>query len=163
MKSLDDMPAVRTPEAPQKGSPIRLLEFRLPHWETGSATSTKFDFGAMFPFTVVPAYHLPVYASQCPSPVHHARLGTRLLARLYQGSHLRLLYFMRLQGATPSEPDVRLSSHPALQLHTVRLRSRSALVYGDMAAVAYRHGFASPLRHDALRRGWLPAVLREIL
>jgi len=67
----------------------------------------------MFPFTVVPAYHLPVYASQCPSPVHHAKLGTRLLARLYQGSPLRLLYFMRLQGATPSEPCVPVTEYTA--------------------------------------------------
>jgi hypothetical protein len=35
---------------------------------------------------------------------HHARLGTWPLARLYQGSHLRLLNFMRLQGATPTAP-----------------------------------------------------------
>jgi hypothetical protein len=26
------------------------------------------DFGAMLPFTVVPAYNLPVYASQWPLP-----------------------------------------------------------------------------------------------
>lgn len=39
------------------------------------------DFGAIFPFTYVPAYTLPVYASQCPLPgttqdsVHRCRLG----------------------------------------------------------------------------------------
>ena len=38
---------------------------------------------------------------------HHARLGTQLLAKLYCGRHLRRLYPMRLQGATPSDPDVR--------------------------------------------------------
>lgn len=90
-------------------SPRRILEFRLPHWEIGSATSTTFDFGAIFPFTVVSAYTLPVYASQCPLPVHHARLGTWRLARPDQGRHLRRLTNMRLQGATPSEPDVRIS------------------------------------------------------
>ncbi|MGB5831725.1 MAG: hypothetical protein WBG92_07015, partial [Thiohalocapsa sp.] len=42
-----------------------------------------------------------VYASQCPLPVHHARLGTWLLARLYQGSHLRLLTFMRFKAQCP--------------------------------------------------------------
>ena len=40
---------------------------------------------------------------------HHARLGTWLLAKLYQGSHLRLLNFMRLQGAILIEPDMQIS------------------------------------------------------
>jgi hypothetical protein len=35
---------------------------------------------------------------------HDARLGTWLLAKLYQGRHLRRLDIMRLQGATPSKP-----------------------------------------------------------
>jgi len=34
----------------------------------GSATPITFDFGAIFPFTSVPACNLPVYASQRPSP-----------------------------------------------------------------------------------------------
>jgi|ERR1700674_646506 len=38
---------------------------------------------------------------------HHARLGTRLLARLCRGRHLRRLNSMRLQGATLTEPDVQ--------------------------------------------------------
>jgi hypothetical protein len=97
------------PGSTPEHSPRRTLRFRLPHWETGSATSTTFDFGAMFPFTVVSAYALPVYASQCPLPVHHARLGTWRLARPYQGRHLRRPTNMRLQGATPSEPYVRFS------------------------------------------------------
>jgi len=45
---------------------------------------------------------------------HHARLGTWLLAKLYHGNHSRLPYFMRLQGATLTEPDVTVSRHPAL-------------------------------------------------
>ena len=39
---------------------------------------------------------------------HHARLGTRLLAKLYRGHHLRRLNSMRLQGATPTPPGVRV-------------------------------------------------------
>ena len=34
----------------------------------GSATPTTIDFGAIFPFTCVPAYSFPVYASQRPLP-----------------------------------------------------------------------------------------------
>src|SRR3954454_23639950 len=43
-------------------------QFCLPLWGTGSATPITIDFGAMFPFTGIPAYNLPVYASQRPSP-----------------------------------------------------------------------------------------------
>jgi len=38
---------------------------------------------------------------------HHARLGTRLPARLYRGRHLRQLNFMSFQGATPTEHSVQ--------------------------------------------------------
>ena len=49
-------------------SPCRILSFCLPRWRIGSATSITIDFGAILPFTVVPACNLPVYASQWPSP-----------------------------------------------------------------------------------------------
>ena len=39
---------------------------------------------------------------------HHARLGTQLLAKLYCGCHLRPLYLMRLQGAIPTPPYMRV-------------------------------------------------------
>ena len=39
----------------------------------------------------------------------HARLGTRLLARLCRGRHLRRLSSTRLQGATLIEPDMQIS------------------------------------------------------
>jgi len=38
---------------------------------------------------------------------HHARLGTRLPAKLYRGRHLRRLDSMSFQGATPTPPYVR--------------------------------------------------------
>jgi hypothetical protein len=91
--------------------PCRILGFRLPRRETGSATSITIDFGAICPFTHVPAYNLPVYASQCRRG-HHARLGTRLRARLCPGRHLRRLHSMSFQGATLTEPCVNcLQSH----------------------------------------------------
>jgi hypothetical protein len=58
------MPAVRTPGAPQPTRLVAALGFCLPLGETGSATPITFDFGAIFPFTCVPAYNLLVYASQ---------------------------------------------------------------------------------------------------
>src|SRR3977135_3665924 len=63
------MLAVPNPGSTSDPSRCRGLRFRLPLRATGSATPITFDFGAMFPFTVVPAYHLPVYASQPPLPV----------------------------------------------------------------------------------------------
>ena len=41
------------------------------------------------------------------------RLGTRLLARLCRGRHLRQLSWTHLQGATLAEPYVNLSTHTA--------------------------------------------------
>ena len=40
---------------------------------------------------------------------HHARLGARLLARLCRGRHLRRLTSIRLQGATPTPPGIRVT------------------------------------------------------
>ena len=54
---------------------------------------------------------------------HHARLGTWLLARLYQGSHLRLLNFMRLQGAILIELGMQ-NYRTQLSDKTSRLRTR---------------------------------------
>jgi hypothetical protein len=68
MHPFDCMPAVRTPEASQNARLCRLLGFCLPPCGTRSATPTTIDFGAIFPFTAVPAYNLPVYASQWPLP-----------------------------------------------------------------------------------------------
>ena len=84
----------------------RIQRFRLPHRGIESATPITIDFGAIFPFTDVPAYSLPVYASQCRTS-HHARLGTRLPARLCHGHHFRQLNFMSFQGATRTDPAVQ--------------------------------------------------------
>ena len=51
------------PGSIQGPSLLRILRFCLLHWEIRSAASTTIDFGAMSPFTAVPAYCLPVYAS----------------------------------------------------------------------------------------------------
>jgi hypothetical protein len=67
-------------------SQYRDPRFRLPRREIGSATPITFDFGAIFPFTYVPAYNLLVYASQWPLPdttqdsVHGCLLGFAVAA-----------------------------------------------------------------------------------
>src|SRR5205807_1302547 len=52
---------------------------------------------------------------------HHARLGTRLLARLCRGRHLRRLSSTRLQGATPTEPRFTLEDEEAEQTSLIDL------------------------------------------
>ena len=72
----------------------------------------------------------------------HARLGTRLLARPCRGCHFRRLCLTSFQGATPTDPDVRVLPHPAPR-QTASLR-----------AVAY------PLVQEARR--WPPPSLRLV-
>src|SRR3954467_14999791 len=58
------MPAVRTPEVSRPPRHGAVSGCCLPRREIGSATSITFDFGAIYPFTCVPACNLSVYASQ---------------------------------------------------------------------------------------------------
>ncbi len=113
IKSFECMPWVRTPEASQATRLSRLLRFCLPHWETGSATSTTIDFGATYPIHLRSGLHSPCLRFAVAVTGHHARLGTWLLARLCQGSHFGLLYFMRFQGATPHRSVRALLTHTA--------------------------------------------------
>jgi hypothetical protein len=68
MKSFGCMLAVRTPEASLDTCPVASRVSAFPVWGIGSATSITIDFGAILPFTAVPACNLPVYASQWPLP-----------------------------------------------------------------------------------------------
>jgi len=67
MESFGCMLAVRTPEA-SLNTCIPHPEFLPSPLGIRSATSITIDFGAILPFTVVPACNLPVYASQWPLP-----------------------------------------------------------------------------------------------
>ncbi len=68
MKSFGCMLAVRTPEASLDTCPAASRVSAFPVRGIGSATSITIDFGAILPFTAVPACNLPVYASQWPLP-----------------------------------------------------------------------------------------------
>ena len=69
MESFGCMLAVRTPEASLDTCPTAYRDSAFPVSGIRSATSITIDFGAIFPFTDVPACNLPVYASQWPLPV----------------------------------------------------------------------------------------------
>jgi hypothetical protein len=76
--SLTDLPCSRAfpwlhagdtnPGSSTECLPWRILSFCLSPSGTGSATSITIDFGAILSFTDVPAYNLPIYASQWPLP-----------------------------------------------------------------------------------------------
>src|SRR5262245_20536373 len=77
-----------------------------------------------------------------PVTGHHARLGTRLPARLYRGRHLRRQGFMRLQGATLIEPDMQISrirlSHTTSRLHPRHVVPKPAQAYEPEVPVEVR-------------------------
>src|SRR3954452_24007116 len=106
------MPAVRTPEASRPTRRIAVSGCSLPRRGIGSATSITFDFGAIYPFTCVPACNLSVYASQWRTP--RKTRYTAAWLRFGRGRHFRRLNSTRLQGATLTEPYVKLSFHTAL-------------------------------------------------
>ena len=106
-KSFGCMPAVRTPEASRTltvscpgilPSPLRDKVGAFHHDRFRGYVSVHFRSGLRPPclrFAVAVAGH-------------HARLGTRLLVRLCRGRHHRRLNSMRLQGATPTPPGIRV-------------------------------------------------------
>ena len=108
MEPFDGMLPVRTPGSISRCSPWRALNFCLPPSGTRSATSTTIDFGADTPFTLVPAYNLPVYASQGPLPdttqeLGYAAAGQALPRSPFQATWSHAL----LRRNPPSEPSVR--------------------------------------------------------
>src|ERR1035441_7716384 len=98
------MPWIRTPEASHGPHRCRALRFRLPRSASGSAASSTFNFGANHSIHLHSGLQFPCLRFAVSVATPHARLGTRLLARLCHGGHLRPLNFVRFQGATPIEP-----------------------------------------------------------
>src|SRR6266478_3506746 len=107
MKSFGCMPAVRTPEASWTltvscpgilPSPLRDKVGAFHHDRFRGYVSVHFRSGL----------HPPCLRFAVAVAGHHARLGTRLLVRLCRGRHHRRLNSMRLQGATPTPPGIRV-------------------------------------------------------
>ena len=116
MKSFGCMPAVRTPEA------SRTLTLSCP----GILPSPLRDKVGAFHHDRFPGYvsghfrsglHPPCLRFAVAVAGHHGRLGTRLLVRLCRGRHRRRLNSMRLQGATPTPPGIRVT-YPAVRTAT---------------------------------------------
>ena len=79
----------------------------------------------------------------------HARLGTRLLARLCRRRHLRRLSSTRLQGATLIEPDWRIArirlSDKTSRLHPRRATTKLGQAYEAEVLVKVREWISSAL------------------
>src|SRR6478672_9218639 len=79
----------------------------------------------------------------------YARLGTRLLARLCRGRHLRRLSSTRLQGATLIEPDWRIArirlSDKTSRLHPRRATTKLGQAYEAEVLVKVREWISSAL------------------
>jgi len=110
MKSFGCMPAVRTPEASRTltiscpgilPSPLRDKVGAFHHDRFRGYVSVQFRSGL----------HPPCLRFAVAVAGHHARLGTRLLVRPCRGRHHRQLNSMRLQGATPTPPGIRVTYH----------------------------------------------------
>src|SRR2546430_14806703 len=88
MKSFDRMLWIRTPGAPHCPRQFAdLARSAFPNEGVGRLLRSRSISRLITPFICIPAYDLPVYASQWVSPPAHARLGTWLLARLCHGDH----------------------------------------------------------------------------
>jgi hypothetical protein len=101
-------------------SPFRILSFCLPHRGIRSATSTSIDFGAIFPFTAVLACNPPCLRFAVAVTGHHARLGTRLRARLCRGLHFRRLNSLSFQGTTLPDPTAQIARSGFLRRYSPR-------------------------------------------
>ena len=88
---------------------------------------------------------------------HHARLGTRLLARLCRDRHLRRLNSMRFQGATPTTPDVRIT-YPAFPDFWANCPSELRFVHRIACRPIDTHGHLRSFR--PLRSNRRPSVAR---
>ena len=89
-------------------SPYRMLSFCLPRYGIGSATSITIDFGVMFAVYYCFGLQPPCLSFAMAAAGHHARLGSRLRARLCRGLHFRKLNSMSFQGTTRTDPYVRV-------------------------------------------------------
>jgi len=91
---------------------------------------------------------------------HHARLGTRLRARLCRGPHFRQLNYMSFQGTTPTPPDVRF------RIRRFMKQTRSAagcpaarpVPCGRTKTAGRRHSYAKRRRSTMDRVRWWPTA-----
>jgi hypothetical protein len=141
------------------------LRFCLPLSGIEPATPSTIDFGAMFPFACIPACNPPCLRFAAAVTGRHARLGTRLLARLCRGRHCRRLSRTRLQGTTRTGPSKasrflpRVSTGKAYLRLAVRGRAPVTRVPGTVSGACFarpRSPWSPPLAPPTPQRASPP-------
>src|SRR5215472_10497399 len=121
------MLAVRTPGAPQTARADADCNSAFPTVGIGSATPITDRFRGYVPVHCHSGLQPPCLRFAAAVTGRHARLGTRLLARLCHGRHLRRLSSTRLQGATPHRTVRAAFLHTAPTSDVERLASRPSV------------------------------------
>src|SRR5450759_4051500 len=106
------MLAVRTPGAPQTARVVAACGSAFPFERQGRLLRSR-SISGLYSRSLHSGLQPPCLRFAAAVTGRHARLGSRLLARLYRGRHRRRQTSTRLQGATLTEPDLILSHHPA--------------------------------------------------
>ena len=106
------MLAVRTPGAPQTARGDAGCGSAFPFERQGRPLRSR-SISGLFSRSLYSGLQPPCLRFAAAVTGRHARLGTRLLARLCRDRHLRRQTSTRLQGATPAERCVGLSTYTA--------------------------------------------------
>src|SRR5450631_2477740 len=106
------MLAVRTPGAPQAACEVAVFDSAFPFERRGRLLRSR-SISGLFSRSLHSGLQPPCLRFATAITGRHARLGTRLLARLYRGRHRRRQTSTRLQGATLIEPGHADFPHPA--------------------------------------------------
>src|SRR5690348_1024103 len=142
------MLAVRTPGAPQATCCIAACDPAFPLERQGRLLRSR-SISGLSSRSLRSGLQPPCLRFAAAVTGHHARLGTRLLARLCRGRHLRRLSSTRLQGATLIEPDWRIArirlSDKTSRLHPRRATTKLGQAYEAEVLVKVREWVSSAL------------------
>src|SRR6201988_2645916 len=142
------MRAVRTPGAPQATCCIAACDSAFPLERQGRLLRSR-SISGLSSRSLRSGLQPPCLRFAAAVTGHHARLGTRLLARLCRGRHLRRLSSTRLQGATLIEPDWRIArirlSDKTSRLHPRRATTKLGQAYEAEVLVKVREWISSAL------------------
>ena len=102
------MLAVRTPGAPQTACESAACDSAFPLERQGRLLRSR-SISGLYSRSLRSGLQPPCLRFATAVTGRHARLGSRLLARLCRGRHLRRQTSTRLQGATLPKPDMTVS------------------------------------------------------
>src|SRR6266478_2249182 len=102
------MLAVRTPGAPQAAREDAAFDSAFPFEGQGRLLRSR-SISGLFSRSLHSGLQPPYLRFAAAVTGRHARLGTRLLARLYRGRYLKRQSSTRFQGATLIKPGVPIS------------------------------------------------------